>query len=258
MNRINQLFRTKSDDILSIYFTAGYPALNDTMPILKALQKSGVDLVEIGIPFSDPVADGETIQRSSQQALDNGMSLKLLFEQLEAMRETVTIPVLLMGYLNPVLQFGVKAFCEKCQTIGIDGLILPDMPLDVFEEEYKPIFERYGLINVFLITPQTTDARIRQIDQQSEGFIYMVSSASVTGVKAGISDEQEDYFQRIAGMELRNHRLIGFGISTHDTFQKANRHASGAIIGSAFVKAVSDTGDIAYAVSDFVRGIRKE
>jgi len=258
MNRIKQLFQTKSNDILSIYFTAGYPALNDTMPVLTALQESGVDLVEIGIPFSDPVADGETIQRSSQQALDNGMTLKLLFEQLEKMRESITIPVLLMGYLNPVLQFGVESFCAKCQEIGVDGLILPDMPLDVFEEECKPIFERHGLINVFLITPQTTDARIHQVDQQSDGFIYMVSSASVTGAKTGISEEQEDYFQRIARMKLRNHCLIGFGISTHDTFQKATLHASGAIIGSAFVKAVSDTTDLTTTISDFVLRIRKE
>lgn len=256
MNRITRLFEEKASGILSIYFTAGFPNLNDTQSILNALQESGVDLVEIGMPFSDPVADGETIQQSNQQALDNGMTLAVLFGQLKAMRETITLPVLLMGYVNPVLQYGVEAFCQKCQEVGVDGLILPDLPLDVYAEEYKPIFDRYGLLNVFLITPQTSEARIRRIDDLTEGFVYLVSSASVTGAKAGISDAQESYFQRVAEMGLKNPRLVGFGISNYETFQKANRHASGAIIGSAFVKLLARADSSQKDFVTFVKSVK--
>jgi len=256
MNRITRLFQEKSGNILSIYYTAGFPNLHDTLPILSALQHAGVDLVEIGMPFSDPVADGETIQQSNQQALDNGMTLAVLFEQLKAMRETIALPVLLMGYVNPVLQYGVEAFCQKCQEVGVDGLILPDLPLEVYAEEYKAVFDRHGLLNVFLITPQTSEARIRQIDELTEGFIYMVSSASVTGVKSEISDAQEAYFQRVADMDLKNPKLVGFGISNRETFGKANRHTHGAIIGSAFVKLLLLQGTSPEAISVYLKAVK--
>nr|MCU0471677.1 tryptophan synthase subunit alpha [Arcicella sp.] len=175
MNRIKQLFQEKTHNILNVYFTAGFPQINDTTLILKALQDGGADLVEIGMPYSDPVADGETIQQSNQVALDNGMTVKLLFEQLQGIRQAgITVPILLMGYINPVLQFGVENFCQKCQEVGVDGLILPDMPASVYEDEYKAIFDKYGILNTFLITPQTAESRIRHIDNISEGFIYMV------------------------------------------------------------------------------------
>jgi tryptophan synthase alpha chain len=256
MNRITQLFQQKNRQILNVYFTAGYPQLNDTRTVLAALQDAGADLVEIGMPYSDPVADGETIQFSNQQALDNGMSTKLLFEQLAGMRQNITLPILLMGYVNPVIQFGVEAFCQKCQEVGVDGLILPDIPADVYEMEFKPIFDRYGLINIFLITPQTTEARIRHIDSISEGFIYMVSSASVTGAKTGISDAQESYFARIEAMNLKNPRLIGFGISSNETFVKACKNASGAIIGSAFIKVLQNAQDFKTTIAAFVQRVR--
>ncbi len=256
MNRIVQLFERKPNDILSVYFTAGFPHPDDTLPVLIALQESGVDLIEIGMPFSDPVADGETIQKSNQQALENGMTLNRLFEQLVGMRKTITMPVLLMGYLNPVLQYGVEAFCQKCREVGVDGLILPDLPLDVYETEFRAVFEQYGLLNIFLITPQTTEARIRRIDERSEGFIYMVSSAGVTGTKTGISTKQETYFERIASMNLKNPRLVGFGISDRETFRKANEHASGAIIGSAFVKMLGRTTALAQDIERFVKTVK--
>ncbi|MFN8353537.1 MAG: tryptophan synthase subunit alpha [Spirosomataceae bacterium] len=258
-NRITQLFAQKRQNILNIYFTAGFPQLNDTQTILLSLQEAGADLIEIGIPYSDPVADGETIQKSSQKALENGMTLKSLFEQLKSMREDITIPVLLMGYINPVLQYGIENFCKKCQEIGIDGLILPDIPLEVYQEEFKPIFEKYELLNIFLITPQTSDNRIRQIDALSRGFIYMVSSASVTGAKSGISHEQEKYFERIDALNLENPRLIGFGISDHKTFVQACQSAQGAIIGSAFIKHLETTNsqNMKDSIREFVKNIKK-
>jgi tryptophan synthase alpha chain len=256
MNRITKVFQNKTQNILNVYFTAGFPQINDTVRVLTALEKAGADLIEIGMPYSDPVADGETIQHANQVALDAGMTVKLLFEQLAGIRTHVSIPILLMGYLNPVLQYGVENFCKKCQEIGIDGLILPDIPADVYEDEFKEIFEQYGLLNIFLITPQTSEARIRHIDAISEGFIYMVSSASVTGAKSGISDAQESYFERINAMNLKNSRLIGFGISNNETFQKACRHANGAIIGSAFVKLIEKTKDLEKDVTDFVKAVK--
>lgn len=254
--RLNSLFSDKKNNLLSVYFTAGFPQLTDTLPILEALQAAGADIVEIGMPYSDPVADGETIQQSNGKALDNGMSVALLFEQLATMRQSITLPVLLMGYINPVLQYGVEKFCAQCKAVGVDGLILPDLPLQVYEEEYKAIFEKYGLCNVFLITPQTSEERIRLIDQLSDSFVYMVSSASVTGTKSGISHEQEHYFERIAAMQLRNPRLIGFGISNHETFTTASRHANGAIIGSAFIKLLQQHGASAEAIKIFVKEIK--
>lgn len=241
MNRINQKLQ-ENKKLLSIYFTAGYPKINDTVSIIQDLEKNGVDMIEIGLPFSDPLADGPTIQASSTQALKNGMTSELLFDQLKDIRKTVNIPLIIMGYFNPMLQYGVEAFCKKCQKTGIDGLIIPDLPVDVYHEEYKDIFEKYNLINVFLITPQTSDDRIKYIDSISNGFIYMVSSASTTGAKSGFGNEQTGYFQRIGKMNLRNPQIVGFGISNKETFDQATKHAKGAIIGSAFIKFLTNNG----------------
>jgi tryptophan synthase alpha chain len=241
MNRINQKLK-EDKKLLSIYFSAGYPSLNDTVRIIQNLEESGVDMIEIGLPFSDPLADGPTIQASSTQALKNGMTTEILFNQLKDIRKTVSIPLIIMGYFNPMLQYGVEAFCKKCEEIGIDGLIIPDLPVDVYNEQYKATFEKYGLINVFLITPQTSVERIHFIDSISNGFIYMVSSASVTGGSSGFGDEQTSYFKRIADMNLKNPQIVGFGISNNDTFTQATQYAKGAIIGSAFIKHLTHHG----------------
>ena len=241
MNRINQKLQ-ENKKLLSIYFTAGYPKLDDTLTIIQQLENNGVDMIEIGLPFSDPLADGPTIQASSTQALKNGMTTSMLFKQLKDIRKTVQIPLIIMGYFNPILQFGVEAFCKKCAETGIDGLIIPDLPVDVYNDQYKPIFEKYGLINMFLITPQTSVERINFIDSISNGFIYMVSSASVTGSQSGFGAEQTRYFKRIADMNLNNPQIIGFGISNSETFKKATQYAKGAIIGSAFIKYVTEKG----------------
>lgn len=239
MNRINNKLQ-EDKKLLSIYFTAGYPNLNDTVTIIQDLEKSGVDMIEIGLPFSDPLADGPTIQASSTQALKNGMTTQVLFNQLKDIRKTVNIPLIIMGYFNPILQYGVEAFCKKCQEVGIDGLIIPDLPVDVYNDDYKTIFEAYGIINVFLITPQTSDDRIHFIDSVSNGFIYMVSSASVTGGQSGFNEENTAYFKRIANMNLKNPQIIGFGISDNKTFTQATQYAKGAIIGSAFIKSITN------------------
>ena len=254
-NRINQLFQDKKENILSVYFTAGYPKPDDTVAIIESLVKNGVDLIEIGMPFSDPVADGPIIQHSSLVSLHNGMTIKKLFEQLQGIREKVDIPLILMGYLNPVIQFGVEKFCQKCAEVGIDGLILPDLPLNEFQEEYQPIFEKYNLHNILLITPQTSEKRLQQIDEASSGFIYMVSSSSTTGVKNSVSDFHLDYFERIQRMEMKNPRLIGFGISNKETFENACKYAQGAIIGSAFVKALDGEATLEEKISNFVNSI---
>lgn len=253
MNRINQKLK-ENGKLLSIYFTAGYPAINDTAKIIQDLEKSGVNMIEIGLPFSDPLADGPTIQESSTAALKNGMTTELLFNQLKDIRKSVSIPLLIMGYFNPILQYGVEAFSKRCQEIGIDGLIIPDLPLDVYQEEYEHIFKKYGLINVFLITPQTSEERIRQIDKASDGFIYMVSSASVTGSKEGFSNVQTIYFERIESLELNNPQIVGFGINNKETFQQATKMAKGAIIGSAFIKHLKQNG--VDSISRFVKAIR--
>lgn len=241
MNRI-QTKLNEDKKLLSIYFSAGFPALNDTVDIIKNLEKSGVDMIEIGLPFSDPLADGPTIQASSTKALKNGMHTALLFEQLKDIRKEVTIPLILMGYFNPMLQYGVESFCKKCNEIGIDGFIIPDLPAQVYHEEYKSIFDRYGLLNIFLITPQTSDERIRYMDSISEGFIYMVSSASTTGAQRGFGEVQQNYFKRIADLNLKNPQIVGFGISNNETFTQATTHAKGAIIGSAFIKHIETQG----------------
>ena len=252
MNRINKKMQEQKK-LLSIYFTAGYPEINDTVQIIEDLEKSGVDMIEIGLPFSDPLADGPTIQASSTKALHNGMSTERLFEQLKDIRQTVTIPLIIMGYFNPMLQYGVESFCKRCQDIGIDGLIIPDLPVDVYNDQYKATFEAFGLINVFLITPQTSDERIRFIDSVSDGFIYMVSSASTTGAQSGFGNVQTDYFNRISNMNLKNPQVVGFGISNNHTFKQATTHAKGAIIGSAFIKSLTKTGK--NGISEFVSGI---
>jgi len=255
MNRINKLFQEKKGQILSVYFTAGYPNLEDTVPMIQELVKNGVDLIEIGMPFSDPVADGPVIQHSSLIALQNGMSIRKLFEQLEDIRRTVDIPLILMGYINPVLQFGVENFCRKCKEVGIDGLIIPDLPMDVYIEEFKSVFEANSLHNIFLITPQTSDERLRVIDDISSGFIYMVSSNSTTGAKTSVSEFQKHYFERVNSLQLKNPRLIGFGISNAETFANACQYANGAIIGSAFVKALEGPEPLAQKVSGFINSI---
>ena len=241
MNRINKKLQEK-ENILSIYFSAGYPNLNDTVDIIKELEKSGVDLIEIGLPFSDPLADGPTIQNSATVALKNGMSTQVLFNQLKDIRQVVKIPLIIMGYFNPIIQFGVEDFCIKCKEVGIDGLIIPDLPMEIYVEQYKELFEKYGLLNILLITPQTSDSRIKTIDSISEGFIYTVSSASVTGSKAHFGIEQLNYFERIAKMKLANPQLIGFGIYDSITFSQACKFAKGGIIGSAFIKHLEICG----------------
>ncbi|WP_268124021.1 tryptophan synthase subunit alpha [Roseivirga pacifica] len=257
MNRIEKLFETKPERVLNVYFTAGYPRLDDTLGIMQSLERSGADLIEVGIPFSDPVADGPTIQESNGVALANGMTVKLLFEQLAELRKSVSIPVVLMGYINPIVQYGVEAFCKKCQEVGVDGLILPDLPMFEYMEVYKPVFDVHGLLNIFLITPQTSEARIREIDNNSKGFIYMVSSASTTGAKTGISTDQEAYFARVKAMNLKNPTLIGFGISNKETFDKACANANGAIIGSAFIKAIAQEGDLDSNIEKFIKDIKE-
>ena len=238
MNRLKNLFETKKN-ILSIYYTAGYPSLGDTVEIAETLEKSGADLLEIGFPYSDPVADGPVIQASSKQALDNGMDLHLLFDQLRDLRSRVTIPVLLMGYVNPMLQFGVENFCKACAAAGLDGCIVPDLPMMEYEELYAPIFKEHGLSNIFLITPQTSPERIQKIDGLSNGFIYLLSSSATTGQNLQVSDTTSAYFSRIADLKLKNPTMIGFGISNKETFDKACSYANGAIIGSAFVKSLN-------------------
>ncbi|MCX2484299.1 tryptophan synthase subunit alpha [Pedobacter sp. MR2016-24] len=255
MNRINQLFQEKKNNILSIYYTAGYPGLGDTIAIAEALENAGADILEIGFPYSDPVADGPVIQASSKQALDLGMDLNLLFEQLKELRKKVTIPVLLMGYVNPVLQYGVERFCKACAEVGIDGCIVPDLPMVEYEEFYKDTFLENGLSNIFLVTPQTSVDRIHKIDGLSNGFIYLLSSSATTGQNLQVSDQTETYFSRIAAMKLNNPTMIGFGISSKETFDKACRYANGGIIGTAFVKSIAE-GDIVENVNAFMQTFR--
>ncbi|MEA4983713.1 MAG: tryptophan synthase subunit alpha [Paludibacter sp.] len=247
MNRINQLFKQKDRNILSVYFTAGFPKIDDTVLTLKELQSNGVDLVEIGIPFSDPMADGVVIQQSSHVALRNGMSIRKLFEQLTEVRNEIQIPLVMMGYLNPIMQFGFENFCRECDKVGVDGMIIPDLPMSDYLSEYKLIAEKYNLKFIFLITPETSEQRIREIDEHTDGFIYMVSSAAVTGVQNNF-DSRVAYFNRINAMNLKNPRLIGFGISNKATLDAVNRYASGAIIGSAFIKAMQEKGDVSAGV----------
>jgi len=258
MNRLNQLFSTKKQNLLSIYYTAGFPELNTTVDIAAALEKAGADFLEIGFPYSDPTADGPTIQHSSQTALDNGMNLNLLFEQLKTLRQRVSIPVLLMGYFNPVIQYGVEKFCKKVAEVGVDGIIVPDLPMYEYESLYKQYFFGNNLSNIFLVTPQTSEERIRKIDALSQSFIYLLSSSSITGKNLEVSDTVESYFERIRNMELKNPTVIGFGISGHAAFAKACKYANGAIVGSAFVKMLATEKDYLDRIPDFIHQIKTD
>ncbi len=255
MNRIHYLFNTKQDRVLSIYFTAGFPKLEDTIPVMEAIEAGGADIIEIGIPYSDPIADGPTIQDSNMIALENGMSMKKLFDQLKGFRAKVHLPVVLMGYLNPIMQFGMEEFCKKCKEVGVDGLIVPDLPMQQYLDEYKSLFDSYGLVNTFLISPQTSEKRIREIDENTDGFIYMVSSHSITGAKADISEEQIAYFERVKAMNLKNPRLIGFGISDAQTFSTASQYSNGAIIGSAFIKTVKNSQNLSKDIQEYIQSV---
>lgn len=261
MNRLTQLFKEKKQHILNVYFTAGFPKRDDTEEIILALAESGVDLIEIGMPYSDPLADGPTIQQSGTKALENGMHLNLLFDQIKSVRQKTQIPLVLMGYFNQVMRFGEAEFFKKCVESGVDGLILPDMPLHVYENDYQKMLADMDLKMSFLITPQTDAPRIRKIDALTTGFVYMVSSYAITGGNAGISDAQIDYFKRIEKMKLKNPRLIGFGISDKTTFDIACQYAQGAIIGSAFIRAL-ERGDtegvsVAETTAHFVGRVRE-
>ena len=255
MNRIDKLFKQETNKVLSVYFTAGFPNLNDTVPVIQSLEKNGVRLIEIGIPFSDPMADGPVIQASGSKALENGMNLKTLFNQLSTIRESVKIPLVLMGYLNPIMQFGFEHFCVEAKRCGIDGVIIPDLPFEEYMKNYKSIAEQHGLHVIMLITPETSDERIRLIDDHTGGFIYMVSTASVTGAKSTFGDENLAYFRRVNAMKLKNPRLIGFGISNKSTFEAACDNASGAIIGSKFVTLLGSEGTVDGAVEKLVKAI---
>lgn len=258
MNRINQLFSQKKENILSIYFCAGHPTLEGTVSTLQALEAKGIDMVEIGIPFSDPMADGPVIQAAATQALRNGMSLRTLFSQLENIRGTVSIPLILMGYLNPIMQFGFEAFCQKCNEDGIDGVIIPDLPFKDYLEEYKPIADKYDIRVIMLITPETSEERIREIDAHTDGFIYMVSSAAITGAQNDFNEQKQDYFRRIASMSLKSPCMIGFGISNRQTLEAATAHAAGAIIGSKFVTLLQENkGDATLAIAQLSEALKK-
>ena len=256
MNRITNLFETKKAGILSVYFTAGYPQLNDTATILRELEAKGVNMVEVGIPFSDPMADGPVIQESSTVALRNGMSIRLLFQQLKEIRQTVQIPIILMGYLNPIMQYGFEAFCQSCVEVGVDGMIIPDLPYADYMADYKTIADRYDLKMIMLITTETSEERVRLIDAHTSGFIYMVSSAATTGAQQSFNEQKQAYFRRINAMNLRNPRLVGFGISNKATFEAAASNSSGAIIGSKFVQLIKSEPTIAVAVDQLLEALK--
>jgi len=254
MKRLENTFKNK-ENILNIYVTAGYPKLNDTVTIVQELEKSGADIIEIGMPFSDPLADGPTIQNSSQIAINNGITLDLIFDQIVEIRKTVTLPIILMGYYNQVMQYGDVAFFEKAKAVGVDGFILPDLPINTYKEQYKALLQDLALDIIFLITPQTTEERIQLVDHESSGFLYVVSSYSITGSNSNIQQNQIDYFKKINQLVLKNPTLIGFGISEQQTFNTACQYADGAIIGSAFIKALAKSTNINKTVSEFVSSV---
>lgn len=254
MNRIDELFNRKQHRILNVYCTAGYPHLNSTADVITALQHNGADIIEIGMPYSDPIADGPVIQHSNMAALDNGMSIPVLFEQLKNIRDNIDVPIILMGYMNPIMQYGLKKFCEAAERVGVDGIILPDLPMYEFETEYQQLFNRHGLRFIFLVTPETGEARIRKIDGLSSGFLYAVSSSSTTGNNKAIEDQQM-YFKKLGDMKLNNPILVGFGIKDSATFKSACTHTSGAIIGSAYIKALDNTTDIDRTTKEFLNSI---
>lgn len=255
MNRLENLFQKKEQEVLNVYCTAGYPRLNSTIEVMKALEANGADIIELGMPYSDPLADGPVIQQSSTIALANGMTINKLFEQLRDFRNEISIPVLLMGYMNPVLQYGFDRFCANAAATGIDGLILPDLPEHEFETEYGAIIKKYGLDFVFLVTPETSDARIKKLDELSMGFLYAVSSSSTTGKDKNMADVSS-YLQKLRGMDLKNPVLVGFGIKDKATFEAACAHANGAIIGTAYIKALANGGNINDVTRDFLHSIR--
>lgn len=259
MNRINQLLQDRTKPVLSIYYPAGYPNLNDTTAVLHTLQQKGIDMVEIGIPFSDPMADGPVIQEASTQALRNGISLRLLFQQIKDIRkERITMPIILMGYLNPIMQYGFESFCQTCAEIGIDGVIIPDLPFADYLENYKPIADQYGQNMIMLITPETSDERIRQIDEHTDGFIYMVSSAATTGMQKDFESQKQHYFKRIKELKLKHPYLIGFGISNKATYEAASQNSSGGIIGSKFVQLLKTEPSIEAAVDKLLQIIHAD
>jgi tryptophan synthase alpha chain len=255
MNKLDKLFADRKSKILNIYCTAGYPSLNSTMEVIIALEQHGADIIEIGIPYSDPVADGPVIQQSNMQALENGMNMHVLFSQLKDMREQLNVPVLLMGYFNPVMQYGVERFCEQAAAVGVDGVIIPDLPVLEFESGYRGFFDKHQLKFIFLVTPETSTERVERIDSLSSGFIYAVSASSTTG-NAAAPELQQDYFRKLAEMKLRNPVLVGFGIKDRETFNAACRFTNGAIIGSAYINTLKNAMDINLATKDFINHIR--
>lgn len=255
-NRLTKLFSAGRKGLLNIYCTAGFPKLGDTLPIIKALEKSGADIVELGMPYSDPLADGPVIQQSGSKALANGMTVNVLFEQLANFRKEVNIPIVLMGYINPVLQYGIEAFCAKCEEVGIDGLILPDLPVQQYMDNYQPLFEKHNLSNIFLITPRSSDQRIQYLDQCSSGFIYAVSTLSTTGNAAVDMNASDDYLKRIGNMDLKNPILTGFNIKDKESFDAASRHTQGGIIGSAFIRHIENSTDLDADVQQFIYKIK--
>ena len=255
MSAIQQLFRRKQNKVLNVYCTAGYPQLNSTIEVIKALQTNGADIIELGMPYSDPLADGPIIQQSSSLALANGMTIKTLFEQLKDLRKEITVPIVLMGYMNPVLQYGFEKFCADAVAVGIDGLILPDLPEHEFESEYGDIIKKHGLDFIFLVTPETSEARIKKLDELSTGFLYAVSSSSTTGRDKNMTDVRT-YLQKLKGMNLKNPVLVGFGIKDRSTFEAACANANGAIIGTAYIKALAEPGNVADITRKFLESIR--
>ena len=254
MNRIDELFAKKKKNVLNVYCTAGYPQLNSTVEVLAALQQNGADIIEVGMPYSDPLADGPVIQQSNMVALENGMSISILFEQLQPARQTIQVPLILMGYMNPIMQYGLEKFCAAAEAVGVDGIILPDLPMFEFETIYQQLFEKHGLKFIFLVTPETGEERIRKIDKLSSGFLYAVSSSSTTGSNKAISD-QSDYFKKLQDMQLNNPVLVGFGIKDKATFQSAAAYTNGAIIGSAYIKALQHSTNIQATTKEFLNTI---
>ena len=260
MNRIDKLFSEKKSKVLNIYCTAGYPTLSSTIEVLSALQNNGADLIEIGMPYSDPLADGPVIQQSNMVALENGMSIPVLFEQLKNIRVSGTplgdggLPIILMGYMNPVLQYGIEKFCAAAEAVGVDGIILPDLPMYEFETTYQQLFQQHNLKFIFLVTPETSEERIRKIDNLSSGFVYAVSSSSTTGNNKTIED-QEGYFKKLQAMNLKNPVLVGFGIKDKQTFEAACQYSNGAIIGSAYIKALEKNHDVKAVTKEFLNRI---
>ncbi len=258
MNRINALFASKPERLLSLYFCAGAPTLEGTADVIRAMQRRGIAMVEVGVPFSDPMADGPVIQDAATKALRNGMSLRKLFDQLDGIRKDVAIPLILMGYLNPIMQFGFERFCQECQRIGIDGMILPDLPFKDYMEDYKPIADRYDLRIIMLITPETSEERIRFIDENTDGFIYMVSSAAITGAQKEFNEAKQAYFNKVHAMALKHPTMIGFGISNRQTVESAQANANGAIIGSKFVQLLDQAaGDADKALDELFEALKK-